>query len=278
MKLLRALKHTYRSILERILWLTRFSKEANFDPIRVNMLVVNKRIYSKLAYLCVLSFLFYHPNSKILIHYDQATRKSLRLRFLIFSALKRDRIQFVKLRTLDEWQMHKLEIILRMLGTGEYFMDCDLRWNGPLPETKSSGITYFVKEKRFIEYNGLDAILVNIPVQPLSAIMRNTSVFSWGGTTLSESQIQEFRSYVHRIQNNCKSSSYESSMSLSRIYEQISLSLIPELYDKSFRYLKDSDRQFDGSICESSYYGASGGRFAWWGNTSRGSLLIKKRS
>lgn len=278
MKLLRALKNIYKSVFERIIWLTKFSEGANLNAIKVNMLVVNKNIYSKLAHLCVLSFLFYHPNSKILIHYDKTTHTSLRLRFLVVSALKPGRVQLVKLRTLDEWQIQKLEIILKMVGTDEYFMDCDLRWNGHLPEGKSPGITYFVQEEHFFKYSGLDRVLLNIPIRLSSSIMRNTSVFSWGGTILSELQIQEFRSYVNRIQDNFKNLSFESSLSLNRIYEQISLSLLPELYAKPFRYLKDTDGQFDGSICESSYYGASGGRFAWWGNTSRASLLFRRRS
>lgn len=278
MKIVSALHQSLVSIRDRTLWYLWKSHESNLEPIEVSMLVVNKKIYSKLAHFCVLTFLFYHPRSKIKIYHDTTTSCSLRLRFLLLFILKRNRVELIKLQDSAEWQVHKLRLIFNSMGSHDYFMDCDLKWNGALPTRKSDGITFFVEERPFGEYEGLDRLLLNIPIQTSQATMRNTSIFSWGGTRLDYRQIQEFLLYVDKVKSNSEMPFGIYSSSFKRIYEQISLSLIPELYSQPFCYLKKSDQQFDGSICESSYFGASGARFAWWGKTSRVSPLIKKRS
>jgi hypothetical protein len=55
--------------------------------------------------------------------------------------------------------------------------------------------------------------------------------------------------------------------SLKRVSEQLCLSiLVPE---SESNYLKDADSQFDGTFVESSYFGATGTRFGWFGITSK---------
>lgn len=277
MNLAYAIKNSCKNFTDRAIWLISINRKANFEPISVKMLVVNKKIYAKLAYLCVLSFLFYHPNAKIIIYHDKRTQKYLQRHFFLISILKRNHVEFVKLQTSEEWQAHKINIILSLVGSADYYMDCDLRWNGSLPEKRSCEMLYFVEEKFLTLYDDVEKLIANFPVNRSKAMMRNTSLFSWGEINLTEIQMKFFYSLVNQLRTKCRNNDDGSRTSLYRVYEQIALSLIPELYSKPFDYLKTSDRQFDGSICESSYYGASGGRFAIWGNTSRRSIFIKQR-
>ena len=99
--------------------------------------------------------------------------------------------------------------------------------------------------------------------------MKNTSFFSWSGVKILESQCQHIVDLWAELYENTLNQTSIQSQSVSRISEQVVLSLVPRLFGLPFSFLKDSDKQFDGSICESSYYGASGGRFALWGNTNR---------
>lgn len=278
MKFAKFASHFFRSSLQRFFWLFSHAKNRNDNLITVHMLVVNRKIYSKLAYLCILSFLFHHPNSRIVIHHDEKTFSSLQIRFFLLNKLKQRRVKFKQLQESNEWQLHKLNIILSLMGSTDFYMDCDLKWNGFIPPPETRGIIYFIKEKSFVEYVGLPEILNEIPIAASNLTMRNTSLFSWGGLSLNDSQVLQFRALAGGLQLSSQNLIYRSPADYHRIHEQISLSLIPELYLLPFQYLKESDQQFDGSVCESSYYGASGGRFALWGNTNRISIFKKKKA
>lgn len=253
----------------RIRWLTSTSRTANCSPFKIHLLVVKQPIYAKLARTCVESFLYFHPNTQVIIHCDQVTLNSLKRAFRILKLLRRRVISLQLLPNNDVWQMNKLKIILDISGTQEIFMDCDLRWNGLMSNEKDGVLCYFVKEKYLTLYEGMAEALTSNLQDYLRTSMKNTSYFTWSGANLDHQHklaVIEMYNQIMNLQILKNSPEFES---IKRISEQIVLSIMPEQYSLPFKFLKNSDRQFDGTICESSYYGASGGRFAIWGNTNR---------
>ena len=258
---------------KRILWLIRDSKRANQTEFQAHLLVMNNIAYAKLARTCVESFLHFRPNSKITIHCDDKTKNEVRKAFRVLNFFRRGRIRLENLKSDLPWQNHKLDIILELSGTQSIFMDCDLRWNGSMPINEVNKIMYFVKEKPLRSY---DKLIESAPAflrEFSESSMKNTSFFSWSGREILENQRAQIIKMWTEIYEHSQFQISESNGSLSRISEQVVLSVLPEIFSLSFTFLKESDFQFDGSLCESSYFGASGGRFALWGNTIRKSLF-----
>lgn len=254
-------------------WLMKNSRFARLDAITAHLLIVKNPIYATLAKTCIESFLYFHPNAKIIIHYDSQTLNAIKSKFRLLKIFRRRSLYFQETLENASWQYSKLNLILSLQGTNHFFMDCDLRWNGVIQDHPNKSMLYFVKEKPLDSYPGI------LPYLPQSfhnygkALMKNTSLFSW-----SEFEINnEFRNEVERIWwdlfDLCHNSSNKDLMSILRVSEQLVLSIIPEKLEFPYSFLKEVDAQFDGSVCESSYYGASYGKFAFWGNTNRKSLF-----
>ena len=272
-KLLRITTILISNLFRRILWLIRDSKKANQTEFQLHLLVMNNIAYAKLARTCVESFLHFHPNSQITIHCDDKTRKQVRKALRVLNFFRRGRTSLENLKSDFPWQRHKLDVILRMSGTRSIFMDCDLRWNGSMPIGEVNKIIYFVKEKPLRSYDKLIESAPPFLREFSESSMKNTSFFSWSGCEILETQRVQIIKMWADIYEHSQSQISESNGSLSRISEQVVLSVLPEIFSLSFTFLKESDFQFDGSLCESSYFGASGGRFALWGNTIRKSLF-----
>jgi hypothetical protein len=168
----------------------------------------------------------------------------------------------------QEWQYSKLKLILYLSGSSDFYMDADLKWNGPLPVIKST--TFFVREFVLMSKMEYKDLLEVMNLRELtSSTMKNTSFFSWNGSTAPEritSQLFELWGFMlQKIEEMAVSDSTKKS--LKRISEQLCLSiLVPE---SESNYLKDADTQFDGTFVESSYFGATGTRFGWLGITSK---------
>ena len=257
----------------RVNWIFKNAKNANFDHITAHLLVVKDPMYAKLARTCIESFLHFHPNSKVVVHCDQTTLKST-LWQLLSLRLKRKRNIFIgKSFEAPEWQKSKLDLIFSLQGTGDMFFDCDLRWNGPLSSNQNHALLYFVEEKPIETYPEVIRSLPQDFRRYASATMKNTSVFSWSEIKISDSARKQFENLWDKINIFFVCSSDKQKSSSSRLSEQVALSILPEVLEIPYLFLKEDDRQFDGSVCESSYFGASGGRFALWGNTNRRSLF-----
>lgn len=268
MKWLRIASSFLKNLIRRTFWLTKSHAQANFSNLKINLLAVNNPIYARLARTCVESFLYFHPKADVVIHGDIQTKSSLKRQFILLNLLRKGQVTFKEVEPGLDWQQHKLSIILNMSGTLELFMDCDLRWNGPIQNSNTPAILYFVSERPLNTYFGISECLPE-EIQSLNSItMKNTSVFSWSAIKIGDRQAYEIVEIWHRLLDKAKSLE-EAVPDVTRISEQIVLSLIPDMYNIPFRFLKKVDRQFDGSVCESSYFGASGGRFAIWGNTIR---------
>ena len=272
-KLLRFSKLTLLNSNRRFRWLFQDSKFANLDNLATHLLVVKNPVYARLARTCVESFLHYHPNSQVIIHYDTRTWNALKRQLCLLRLFRRGRLRFERLSDDPIWQESKLDIILSISGTNNIFMDCDLRWNGAAPLPSNRSILYFVKERALESYKGVLEVLPSRFHSFGVSLMKNTSVFSWSYLNLSDASKERVKAIWLEFQSNCKQSYKPELQSVSRISEQIVLSILPDLEGYPFTFLKELDQQFDGSVCESSYYGASQGRFAIWGNTNRKSLF-----
>jgi hypothetical protein len=272
-KLLRFSKLILLNSNRRFRWLFQDSKFANPENLATHLLVVKNPVYARLARTCVESFLHYHPNSQVIIHYDTRTWNALKRQLCLLRLFRRGRLRFERLSDDPIWQESKLDIILSISGTNNIFMDCDLRWNGAAPLPSNRSILYFVKERALESYKGVLEVLPSRFHSFGVALMKNTSVFSWSYLNLSDASKERVKAVWLEFQSNCKQSYKPELQSVSRISEQIVLSILPDLEGYPFTFLKELDQQFDGSVCESSYYGASQGRFAIWGNTNRKSLF-----
>jgi len=233
----------------------------------IHLLVVKNPSYSHVAQVCIESWFHFHPNTKVFVHADSLTEKSLR------KSLKR----VAKRRSLEilidqdlslTWQEQKVNLIVQLSGTKDIFIDADLKWNGPMPIKK--GVCFFVEEFTFDSnplYNYIFSKM-NLDSQMKNS-MKNTSFFTWGGEHINAGMSEELTEFMSRFHMQITSLGLSEiqNQEVSRIVEQLGLSLMFDREDCDF--LKAKDTQFDGSFVESSYFGATGTRFVKFGITSR---------
>lgn len=236
-------------------------KDASPSAYVANLLVVKKPIYAKIAKICAESFYYYNPRCKILVHVDSFTEE------LVEKELQKlIRLGVVQIRRVNSdaptWQELKLQLVLSMTIDNEFFMDADLRWNGPLPKLNS--VTYFVNEFDFDQKSPYSE-MVQLPSWGFgsSVSMKNTSFVSWGTyRTTSEDRalIESVMTYINKI---CliENQFPHHQDSLIRISEQIALSVLADKIPEKVNFLKSEDGFRDGTFVESSYFGATGSAF-----------------
>jgi len=239
------------------------AKASNVSQLIVNILIVKNDNYVKVAKICIDSFLYFHPNAIIKIHCDEKIYPKAK------TALKNKSVEIISDCASDEpWQLLKLKLFLKLSGTTEILMDADLKWNGPLPKLET--ITYFVREFTFKD-NELYVELFNGAgwQKYLQYSMKNTSLVTLNGYKFTNDAVSNLISKIELLETTIKKSNFsvEQKKDLSRIAEQVVLSLVFD--DNHCTYLKESDFQFDGSLVESSYFGATGTRFGMFGATSK---------
>lgn len=267
------LKYSYKSavfFLKRILWyLVRFRKKAASQPkLQVHLLVVKKIDYVNLAKTCVLSFFFYNRNAAFVFHCDKITIEQLKQKMRLWRFLSGASLAFELCDSTQSWQDSKLEILLKIVGTPDLFLDADLLWHGPFP-TKE-GILFLVREFNLEDNKKYFPLLNKLPhytKDPYS--MKNTSCFSWNGADPNnlDQSIANVRFCVSEFLNEMKDK--ESKIEITRICEQLILSVLVDYFSETKVYLKDWDKLGDGQFVESSYFGATGSRFVPWGISSR---------
>lgn len=267
-----------RALLKRVLgffaslswtlkWNLATAESAVFDESIAHLLIVKNNDYVRVARICVSSFLHFNPKSRIYIHCDQATYAKTKSMVRNLTRKKQVHVQLDQ-SDYDEWQLSKLKLILKLSGSRDFYMDADLKWNGPLPQFSSTA--FFVREFTFSSKLEYEILLneMNLGDQGVNT-MKNTSFFCWNGNLASK----DFTSQLFKIWNLMLETishipiSENERTSLRRISEQLSLSIL--IPDGEASYIKDKDAQFDKAFVESSYYGATGTRFGWLGITSR---------
>ena len=239
------------------------SEFSNKDSFIVNILIVKNPAYIKIAKICINSFLHFHPNAKVKIHCDEKTF------FKAKSTFRSKKLEVLRdCINEDPWQLSKLKLFLKLSGTREILMDADLKWNGPLPELSS--VTYFVREFTFKDNKVYVELFEKLGWQQyINYSMKNTSFVTLNEVRFSEDKIHQQNSMIKLFEKQVNESELKDreKKDLIRISEQVILSL--EFDDINCKFLKVSDRQFDGSLVESSYFGATGTRFGIFGTTSR---------
>jgi hypothetical protein len=223
--------------------------------------VVKKPIYAKLAKLCTESFLFYNPGCKVVINVDSSTEEAVKKALKKVAARKDVLIRNIG-QSESTWQDIKLDLILNMRLQNEFFMDADLRWNGPIPHL--SGITFFVNEFTFSTIDPYPRLLETCGWKASRAItMKNTSFLYWGGYEPSQQDKSFIEDTMAKIRQVCCDGLIqdEYAESMIRISEQIALSVLVDVNNQDVNYLKSKDGYRDGSFVESSYFGATGSAF-----------------
>ena len=243
------------------IWRHRKSPTATLNPYIANILVTKNPIYAKVARVCVESFLYHHPNSKVNLHVDEITKKEVENEIL--SKFPRARVSVFTVNSNERsWQEQKISLILSLNGTTELFMDADLRWNSGIQSIKS--VTFYVDEFPFLEkspYRQLIKIFRNGEYS--NSIMKNTSFFTFHGNHISK----ELNLDVYRIEQELLELIKSDILGaldrdqVTRLSEQIALSIASTDWNYQIDTLKNTDGHKDGAFVESSYFGATGSTF-----------------
>ena len=223
----------------------------------VNLLICGKKQYAFLGEICIRSFLLHHPNAVFRVYVDGTLFDRCSDQFGDLINLNKLSITKLSGRVVDSWQKSKLDILLKMNGTNEIFMDADLRWNGALSDI--NGVTSYLEE--FDLFSSLDYSihLSDLPKIP-NCNMLNLSFFTFGEVTIPEIISKRILDLQMRIASTegFDSESNPNYLSTARMSEQIALSYF--LHEKKVRinYLKEDDSRNDGKFVESCYFGATG--------------------
>ena len=234
------------------------SKDSSVENYTANILIVKNPIYCQLARICIVSFLYFHPKSHVVVHVDQSTLSNSQVVFK--QLIKRGKVQITPVE--DEaltWQQQKIRVIFSMKESNHFFMDADLRWNGRIPALE--GITFFVEEFVLSNRSPYANLVKHTDLREfLSASMKNTSFVYWGGYLVSSKDIETV-CLLEKVTLDIANSEWlpvDDRSGVIRISEQIALSLFAHKLDKKIYYLKERDGIRDGTFLESSYFGITG--------------------
>jgi len=229
-----------------------------------HLLVVLNPVYAKLARVCVASFLSHNPNFRLIVHCDKLTFPEMTRQLSTRSNFYDGRV--IVLVDCDAgdltWQKTKLNLLLGLSGTSDFFMDADLRWNGKLDTTNE--VSFFVKEFSMHEKSPYRQITRHPAfAEAGESAMHNTSYFSFGTKVLTSDQRMEIENVFDKFPQILEESDigiYDKQI-LARLSEQITLSVIIPKFFSNIEDLKISDGHRDGGFVESSYFGATGSQF-----------------
>jgi hypothetical protein len=229
--------------------------------LEAHLLVVKDTNYASVAKVCVESFLYYHPQSLVVIHVDSFTVDGVSTE--LKKVISRGKVKTVLVDKEElTWQELKLNLILELGNATRFFMDADLRWNGLIPSM--SNITLFVDEFKFRDNLFYAPLCQSSYFQRyMDYTMKNTSFFYWGNHKPKAHYyafIHEIMDEVMKITGNPENPE-EFNSRTRRISEQIALSLLVESTRETVDFLKQSAVYKDGSFVESSYFGATGTTF-----------------
>lgn len=230
------------------------SKVENPDQV-VHLLIVGSRHYVLLAETCLWSFLNHHPSTRFHLHVDENLIPYLRRRFEELISKGLIEITLIE-NSVEDWQALKLQIILGMNGSTDYFMDADLRWNNKMPDLRD--VTAYLEEFDMTEPY-LPTPICALFNNKHSGKMMNLSFFTFAGIRISEEICHE----IATLQKQISILSWNENLSPQirekcRMSEQIALSF--GLNSNSYRIssLKSTDSRNDGQFVESCYFGATG--------------------
>ncbi len=251
-----------KNSLDMSRWRESVSPTAKYNEINAHIMLVRDVRYVKLAEICVISFLHFHPKAIITLHCDEPTLIHAKNTF--HNEIDRGN---VKVRALEEknhrdWQEQKLELILAMSGTKDILLDADLRWNGAISESIDK-VFFLVMEFELRDKSPFREIASLFDFLPQDSSMKNVSVFTFGGYQLTKKELTAIRSTMDTYREIIDSPTVGKldKVAVGRVIEQFALSACSETWNIEISYIKESDAPMDGGIVESCYFGATGGTF-----------------
>lgn len=265
-RLLRQMEGKLKTEFQILHWQNVPAQNKVMSPFRVHLLVVKNRKYAKFAQICATSFLHHHPNSTVVIHVDFFTQTSVQkwvTRSKFHQAINVELIPDSDIQ--DSWQVQKMNLVLGISGTFDFFVDADMRWNGPLVlDVDDMNALFFVEEYKILENKTLARFIECPEFQKYSdASMWNTSFIHFSGFLLSGSQKREILELQEEIVNFVSHNFADDDLSSSiiRISEQLAISLAASTWNIPIKGVKKFDGYKDGAFLESSYFGATGTHF-----------------
>jgi hypothetical protein len=222
-----------------------------------HILCVKNGAYAGVAVVAAESFLYWNPESNVVVHCDTFTfaRVSKKFRRLI----RTRKVQVIRdIPSTITWQEAKIEIVCSLSGTSDIYMDADLRWNGPCPRLTEP--VFYVREFEIssrIEFN--DIYTKVLKSQWPSALMSNTSFVFLNRREISHNHISDIRFIFTTLFNwlGEEDAVTPEISQINRLSEQIALSVV--LNDAlQMGHLKQTDQRADGQFVETSYFGATG--------------------
>lgn len=232
----------------------------------IHLLVVKNPRYGQMARISALSFLYFHPASKVIIHVDEQTKDSVK-KWMTQSKYRNSMsVEFIEESLNDTWQLLKTKLLLKLAGTFEFFIDADMRWNSVLKlrENQSSGVLFFVEEYRILENDTFSKMLEDPFFKKYrDSSMWNTSFVCFSGYEVNEAMQDEIFELQEKILQYASTqiANREVSTATIRISEQLAISLAVSQWNTLVSAVKDSDGYKDGAFLESSYFGATGTHF-----------------
>lgn len=221
----------------------------------VNFLAVSNPIYLQALRTAVISLIFFNPHVRPIFHLDSEMKVAIQKKRW-FSFIK-DRIELREVSSTD-WRMTKLKIIADLSGTHDLFCDADIRFNDLIPSFE--GIQVLVNEGPKLQDFPYKPILQSLFIRKICdptelTFMLNTSIFSWGGIEITESEkfllFEYFKFIDHELRDSAKR----------RVSEQVAISLLIQSSGYRWNAWKATDDMMDGKIVESTYTGNTGVTF-----------------
>lgn len=248
--------------IEVIKFRTTRAKKIDKRHLIAYLLVVKDIQYCFLARVCVLSFLYFHPNSEVLIYSDSATHQKLVRIF--HKEIVQKRVKIEPLRgDWNSWQEMKVFVISNLSQSQEFFIDADMRFRGTLPELNNP--TVFVREFNLCEVQPFSLLKDYWNTRNLmnDVYMFNSSFIHLGVKSedlfakIDSAHFRKFESeleYVIGLSNLAHGAKEQ----IWRLREQIFLSLAFSNPSLELKTLKQSDARLDGEFLESAYFGSTG--------------------
>lgn len=222
-----------------------------------HILCVKNDAYAGVAIVAAESFLYWNPDSNVVVHCDTYTFSQVSRMFRRLIRARKVRV-VCDISSTITWQEAKIEIVCSLGGTSDIYMDADLRWNGPCPRLNEP--VFYVREFEIssrIEFNDIyTEVLKN---QWPSALMSNTSFVFFNRLEISHENIADIRVIFTKLFNwlGEEDPARPETSQIRRLSEQIALSVV--LNDAlKMGHLKQTDERADGQFVETSYFGATG--------------------
>ena len=252
--------------LDLLRWEYFPAHKSNNRHLSAHLLVVKNVKYSQIAQICATSFLHYHPNATVIIHADESTQSAVskwvsRSRFTHSIIIKPCNAE-----SQESWQIQKINLVLSLSGTLDFFVDADMRWNSPLNVELNEGanVYFFVEEYKIIENTIFSSMIEHQDFSKyIGASMWNTSFVCFSGCLLSANQKSEILNLQDKIVRYARRYINDEIQSAStvRIAEQLAISMAASNWGVHLKAVKTVDGYKDGTFLESSYFGATGTHF-----------------